>query len=96
MYERSVKAIRSIFLGLTVNELAVWLNMSISCELHECEPSFQMIKGLPQGDTTLKVLSRQLPVCALALWCPQSLELTICRFLQVIVPRHGLSGDCVN
>lgn len=43
----SVKAIRSIFLGLAVNEPAVWLSMPISSELHEHEPNFQMIKVLP-------------------------------------------------
>lgn len=66
MYKCIAKTIRSIFLGLTVNELAIWLNILVSCELHECESSFQMIKMLPQVNTTLKVLSSQLPIWALS------------------------------
>ena len=33
-----------MFFGLTVNKLAVYLNVSVSCELCQYEPRFQMIK----------------------------------------------------
>lgn len=58
-------------------------------------PVFRWSKCCPKLTLPWKFSPASCP-SGLYRWCSQSPGLTICRFLQIIMPRHGLSGDCVN
>ena len=97
MNKCNVRAMRNMFFGLTVNKLAV-LKMLVSCECCQYEFTFQMIKqrneACPKEPLPWEYPS-QLPSVSVSTSFSNP-GLTVCRFFQVIMPRHGLSGNCVN